>query len=196
MPVLRAELLRNKWLLLPIGLCVLLAAGIYAVAGTLEGDDAFCASCHVEPEATYYQHSRAQSPPTLAAFHVATFQAGEGARCIDCHSGRWIPGRLGAQWIGLGNLLAFRSGEYRQPAQTTRPTGDVGCTKCHREMSWVRERPGHYHSPILRRQWQAVGGPASTCAACHPAHQEFSQPADSFLDSDRLEAQCEACHES
>lgn len=168
------------------------AVATYTTGAQLESDDAFCVSCHVEPETTYYQQSLTpQETVTLAAFH-----AREGTRCIDCHSGRWIPGRVQAQWIGLHNLLAFRSGDYAQPAQTTRPLSDSSCTKCHTNLAWVSQRPGHYHSPQLRRRWRAAGGPANSCHACHPSHQGVSSLDQNFMDEERVEEQCEACHEA
>jgi hypothetical protein len=181
---------RTGFLLL-VAVIFLLATGAYGAGARLEADDAFCASCHVEPENRYYRQSVSPGqPPTLAAFH-----AGKQVRCIDCHSGRWIPGRLRAQWLGLQNLLAFRAGKHKRPAQTTRPVGDIGCSKCHGDLSWVSERPGHYHSPVLRREWQARGGPANTCEACHPSHQAFNPDEAGLVDEAEVEGQCEACHD-
>lgn len=144
---------------------LVLAAGMYATGVQLENDDAFCASCYVEPETTYYRASLTPDQvATLAAFH-----AGANTRCIDCHSRQWIPGRIWAQWGRLQNALAFRSGDYTAPAVNTRPVGDGGRSKCHSDMSWVIEYPGHYHSPWLRRDWQAANGPINTFEACHPS---------------------------
>jgi len=168
-----------------------LATGIYAFGVRLETDDAFCASCHVEPETTYYQASlNAAKATTLAAFH-----AGEDTRGIDCHSRLWIPGRLWAQWGGLQNLLAFRAGVYNDPSVTPRPVGDSGCSKCHVDLAWVSERPGHYHSPELRRHWRAVGGPANTCEACHTSHEVVASPGGHFMDAELIEVQCDSCHD-
>jgi hypothetical protein len=169
-----------------------LAAGLYTGRVQLENDDSFCASCHVEPETTYYRASlNPNQAETLAAFH-----AGVDTRCIDCHSRRWIPGRLWAQWGGLQNALTFRSGDYSSPAVTTRPVGDSGCTKCHSELAWVIERPGHYHSPWLRRDWQAANGPANTCGACHPSHRIVAPKTDKFMDAVAVETECEGCHDA
>lgn len=169
-----------------------LATGVYTTGVQLENDDAFCASCHVEPETTYYRASlNPEQAETLAAFH-----AGVKTRCIDCHSRRWIPGRIWAQWGGLQNALAFRSGDYTAPAVTTRPVGDSGCVKCHSDLSWVIERPGHYHSPWLRRDWQAANGPANTCEVCHPSHKPVASKSDQFMDANHIETQCDACHEA
>jgi len=169
-----------------------LAAGVYTTGVQLENDDAFCASCHVEPETTYYRASLApDQATTLAAFH-----AGVETRCIDCHSRRWIPGRLWAHWGGLQNLRTYWSGDFSQPNETIRPVGDSGCAKCHSDLSWVIERPGHYHSPWLRRDWQAANGPANTCAACHPSHEAIASKSDWFMDVGHIETRCDACHEA
>ena len=170
---------------------IVLAAGAYTIGTQLESNDSFCASCHVEPESTYYQASlRPNESDTLAVFH-----AGEETRCIDCHSRRWIPGRVWAQLGGLQNFLAFRVGKYTDPAVTTRPVGDGGCSKCHSDLTWVIERPGHYHSPGLRRSWRAAGGPVNTCEACHPSHEVVAPGSDRFMDVEQIETQCDACHD-
>lgn len=184
--------LPNHWLWLLAAALLLAAAGVYTAGAQTESRDAFCASCHLEPETTYYQQSlRPQTAVTLAAFH-----AGEGTRCIDCHSGRWIPGRVRAQWVGLHNLLSYRAGDFGQPSRTTRPLGDSSCTKCHSDLTWTSERPGHYHSPQLRRSWGQNGGPVNRCAACHSPHRTFDTHTAAFLDEADVEAQCDACHDS
>ncbi len=170
----------------------LLAASLYTVSIRLESNDSFCASCHVEPEVTYVNQSLRSAPMvTLAAFH-----AGKNTRCIDCHSRKWLPGRLWAQWGGLQNLLAYRSGDYRSPSVTTRPVGDGGCSKCHRDITWVSERPGHYHSPWLRQRWRLAGGLANTCEVCHPSHMAVATETGRFMDIERIETQCDACHDA
>jgi len=169
-----------------------LAAGVYTTGVQLEANDSFCASCHVEPETTFYQASLAP----VAAVTLAAFHAGKQTLCVDCHSRQWIPGRLWAQWGGLQNLLAYRSGHYRNLSETTRPVGDGGCTKCHSDLTWVSERPGHYHSPWLRWRWRAADAPANTCEACHPSHEAVAPAADHFMDAGRNETQCDACHDA
>lgn len=170
----------------------MLMISVYTVGLRLESDDAFCASCHVEPETTYYQASqKPHETDTLAAFH-----AGKNTRCIDCHSRMWITGRLWAQWGGLQNLLTYLSDSYRDSSETTRPVGDSGCSKCHSDLTWVSERPGHYHSPWLRKQWQSAGGPANTCEACHPSHEVISSLSERFMEIDLIEAKCDACHDA
>jgi hypothetical protein len=168
-----------------------LVASLYTVGIRLESNDSFCASCHVEPEATYFKQSfQSAQPVSLAAFH-----AGKNTRCIDCHSRKWLAGRLWAQWGGLQNLLAYQSGNYRTPSVTTRPVGDGGCSKCHSDITWVSERPGHYHSPWLRQRWRLADGPVNTCEVCHPSHTVVATESDRFMEIDRIEIQCDACHD-
>ncbi len=73
-----------------LGVLILLAAGGGVALGlNLENNDAFCASCHTEPESRYFQQSQDTSAPTLASFHTQ-----KDVRCIDCHSGSGPLGRL------------------------------------------------------------------------------------------------------
>lgn len=174
------------------GMSFMVLTSVYTVGLQLESNDAFCTSCHTEPETTYFQDSlEPHKADALAAFH-----AGENTLCIDCHSRKWISGRLWAQWGGLQNLNSYLSGSYRSPSETTRPVGDSGCSKCHLDLKWVSERPGHYHSPLLRSRWQSAGGPTNTCEACHPSHQSVSSLAERFMEADRTEESCAACHDA
>jgi hypothetical protein len=100
-----------------------------------------------------------------------------------------------AQLGGLQNFLAFRSGKHTNPAVTTRPVGDGGCSKCHSDLTWVSDRPGHYHSPGLRRSWRSVGGPANTCEACHPSHNPIAPSDDHFMDTEQFETQYDDCQD-
>src|SRR5438105_569591 len=84
-----------KWLI-PITVLGAVVALVVMVGGTayalhIEENDGFCASCHTEPETTYFQQSQTKPPVTLAAFHAQT--AKMTARCIDCHSGGGAFGR-------------------------------------------------------------------------------------------------------
>ena len=104
----------------------LLAAGSgTAFAIQQENQDAFCASCHTEPEVTYYDQSQASPPATLAAFHAQNAEGGSPpARCIDCHSGGGPFGRVEGLKQGAQDTFSYWSGNYHDPAITTNPLGD------------------------------------------------------------------------
>ena len=108
---------------------VLMIAGGFTFAATQESHDSFCASCHTQPELTFYQRSTDAQPVDLASFHTT-----KDTRCIDCHSGAGVPGRMGAEMLGAHNALAWYSGTAVQPAKLTSPIGDENCLKCHQDL--------------------------------------------------------------
>ncbi len=176
-------------------LALFAAAGAYTYGVHLESQDAFCASCHTEPESTYYQQTQTAEPSTLAAFHSA-----KDTRCIDCHSEKGFTGRLKAMVTGARDMLAYRTGRYQQPAKTTRPLGNDSCTKCHVMSTFpaseeaINQGPqSHYHATALNQAWQQWGGPINTCTVCHPAHRQ-GDPAQGFTTIARVERGCQMCH--
>ncbi len=176
---------RMRWLV--IGVAVLLV-GAAAVGGgtTLENRDAFCASCHTQPESEYVQ--RSANP----AVDLASFHATEGVRCIDCHSGSGVTGRVKAEMLGMRDALVYISGNDTQPHSTTRPVGDVNCLKCHEDIGSARVFENHFH--VLLPQWQAVSAGAATCADCHQGHQTNGQQQIAFLNEAHTVAVCQDCH--
>lgn len=93
------------------------AAASVAYAAPLENDDAFCASCHTEPESRYFAQSQA-SPVDLASAHGA-----KGVEYIACHSGRGSIGRLTAMpTVALPDLLVYQSG-LSKPGDDDRSRG-------------------------------------------------------------------------
>ncbi len=181
---------------------MLVGAGGYAYGASLERNDAFCASCHTEPESTYYQRSLAADPVDLAAFHAA-----KETNCIDCHSGKGVPGRAKAMLTGAMDMLAYKTGNYQQPARTTRPVNNASCTKCHnmplvppggeagegRSLDGIPGHDGHYHADSLQLAWRVRGGPVNRCAVCHPAHQP-GNATNRYMDSARIDRGCDMCH--
>ena len=150
-----------------VGGAVLTIGGV-GVSLALENQDVFCASCHTEPEVTYYQQSAQSNPGTLAAFH-----SHEQTACIDCHSGSGILGRSEGLAQGAQDLMAFLSRTYHNPAVTLNPLSDGSCLKCHQNISQSRPSGsratnGHYH--LFLPRWQAVDPQAARCITCHTAH--------------------------
>ncbi len=185
-------------IMLPTAL-VLLAVLTTGAALELENRDAFCASCHTEPEATFYQRTL-EAPSDLASAHSAV-----GVRCIDCHSGEGLAGRIDALLQGASDLGAYLSGSYTQPAVTTNPVGEIGCTQCHAPPS--RDDPpdedallpisaSHYHLVEYADAWMAMLDDAvGTCARCHVAHTENTLEALLWRPMPVVNAACSACHQ-
>jgi hypothetical protein len=175
-------------------LLLALPAGAGAV---LETQDPFCGACHTQPEFEYLERSLT-SPSDLASAHAAA-----ATGCIDCHSGPGVTGRLGSLAQGASDLAAYLAGGYAQPAVTTHPIGDRGCTKCHEQPRLVSDAGpqattishSHYHYPEYTAEWAkrqpAIGG---SCTACHPAHVVAGSSSQGYRAPLHLNASCEACH--
>ncbi len=197
-------------LLIAIVIVVILAAGGFAFAASQETHDAFCASCHTQPETTYYQRETGTAPIDLASFHSAQY-----ARCIDCHSGVGLAGRLQAELLGARNAAKWYSGTAVQPAVLNYPIADANCLKCHQDVtqrSFVPKeqisvpgrgggegggeggRNNHWHAFLTR--WQtATPATAGTCTSCHGGHPTSGTAQTGFMDSQAVQNTCNACHQ-
>ncbi|NOZ50177.1 MAG: hypothetical protein GXP37_09045, partial [Chloroflexi bacterium] len=119
----------------PLGLLFigLLAVLPFVIAGSsvaygahLENNDAFCASCHTEPESTFVGRAQSAASKTgevqdLAAFHAGQAQA---VKCIECHSGDGLSGRVDAMKLGARDLSAYVRGDFPQPSPLTHAIAD------------------------------------------------------------------------
>jgi predicted CXXCH cytochrome family protein len=173
-------------LLAAVGLGVLLTVGGFAFAATQEQHDTFCASCHSQPESTFYQRSAASQPVDLASAHT-TYKT----RCIDCHSGVGVSGRIQAELLGARNAALWVSHTAVQPAPLTQPIRDEACLKCHQNVTVGQGRNNHFHAFLAR--WQAADPHAGTCTSCHGGHSADSTADNRFVNV-QARAVCDACH--
>jgi len=189
-----------------IALGVILGAGGFAFAATQEQHDSFCASCHTQPESTFYQRATAAQSTDMASFHTA-----QKINCIDCHSGVGLSGRISAELMGARNAAMWYSGTAKQPALLTSPISDANCLKCHQDVvqrgfapkeqitiqgSGGRgergDRAGHWHQFLTR--WQAASATAGTCVSCHSGHQTAGTAQTGFMVDQSVQKQCDDCH--
>ena len=168
---------------------VVLPAATAATAMQFENHDDFCASCHSQPEDTYFQRE-APASTDLASFHST-----KDVRCIDCHSGPGlVPGRISALTMGAKDLLAWVSGTARQPAVHTRPIDDTNCLKCHQQVTQQRDFNNHFH--VFLARWQSVDKNAATCASCHQSHHTDGEAQLAFLNREHTVSICQSCHQA
>lgn len=179
---------RVGWLLvlMPVVL-VILGAATVATAMSFENHDDFCASCHSEPESTFFQRESA-APIDLASFHST-----EHVNCIDCHSGAGlIPGRIDSFLLGTKDLIAWQLGQAKQPAVHTVPIADVNCLKCHADLLKQQNMNNHFH--IFLSRWQARDKNAATCVSCHQSHTTNGEQQLGFLNREQTVTVCQTCH--
>jgi predicted CXXCH cytochrome family protein len=168
---------------------VLIAGGGFATAATLEEHDGFCASCHSQPESTFFQRTQAAAVD-LASKHQASW----ATRCIDCHAGPGVTGRVGAMTLGARDLAAWLTHTDQQPAQLTAAIGDANCLKCHTDVPTKGAFNRHFHTFLAR--WQALDPTAATCVSCHSAHSTDGDPGLTFLQQERTQQVCDNCHQA
>lgn len=167
---------------------IILASGSLATAIQLENRNAFCASCHTEPESQYYQRSLA-APVDLASAHNA-----KDIPCIQCHSGPGTSGRVQAiAGVAAPDTFAFWSGHYRKPATVTVPIGDEHCLKCHADVTTRQDFNNHFHAFLARWQAQAPKE-AATCVECHQGHNTNGRADIAYLQESTTAAVCQRCH--
>jgi hypothetical protein len=184
----------KKFPLIPVLVVVfvlglLLTGGGFAFAATQEQNDAFCSSCHTQPESTFFQRATAGSPVDMASFHTA-----KKVNCIDCHSGVGLSGRLSAELLGAHNAFAWYSGIAVQPAVLTNPIRDESCIKCHQAETNtnLRGRNNHFHGFLST--WQTNDPNAAGCVSCHGGHDTSGTAATRFQNNAKVQLVCNACH--
>lgn len=182
----RKSLKLNKLGIIAIALFVFGSGAIFT--GTqFENHDSFCSSCHTQPETKYYQRESDTTPVDLASFHAT-----KNVRCIDCHSGKGVIGRMSAIALGGRDLLAFLSRNYKQPAPLTRPISDADCYKCHADIGQRQNFNNHFH--VFLPQWQAKDPNAAGCVDCHQSHTTNGQASLAFLNQSDTTQVCQRCH--
>ncbi len=209
-------------LLVVLALAAIFTAAGFTFAASQEQHDSFCASCHTQPETTFYGRSTAGTPVDLASFHTA-----HQTNCINCHSGQGITGRMLAELIGARNALKWYTGTAIQPAVMTYAIGDQNCLKCHQAVTQRGFTPqeqitvpggssgegegegegegrnNHWHQFMAR--WQAASPTAGTCVSCHSGHAPTGQAAagqppvgtaqEGFMNAQIVQNTCNACHQ-
>lgn len=198
----RTKLTRKQFFIMGgIAICAALVLGVggFSFVAAQEEQDSFCASCHTEPESTYYDRSLAPEMVDLATAHRHTKET----RCIDCHAGIGLVGRVEAQLMGARNAVMWYTGSATQPAPLTIPVGDDHCVKCHAEVKTeqfdmeVRSKifgpRSHYHAYL--DQWKASDPQATAnCTACHSGHNLGGTDKTTWLVPATVQTVCEACH--
>jgi len=179
--------------------CAVLAPLGWLATERLEARNDFCNACHLpsgEPLHRAIRDDFVSLPAsTLAAAHATAGNAERadgGFRCIDCHGGASIIGRVRVKALAAKDALAWATGRFEEPAGMRWPLWDEDCRQCHAEFD-----------PPVREAWQS---PAFhelavhnvelgvNCVECHASHERSAPIAPYFLDAVRVRSQCARCH--
>ncbi len=180
----------KQLLTLAAALIVLAVGSAFTVSFHLENNDAFCASCHTQPESAYYDRTKAAAAPAdLASFHTT-----KQVTCIQCHSGPGTTGRaMAVTTVALPDLALYLSGNYHKPAIVTTPIGDGNCVKCHAQTTTRSDFNNHFHNFLSR--WRAADPQgAATSVECHRSHATDGSATIAFLQEASTVAVCNRCH--
>lgn len=184
----RCKLIVVLVMLVPL-ILVVLAAATAVTAMQFENHDDFCASCHSQPEQTYFQRE------AVASTDLASFHSAKDVHCIDCHSGPGlVPGRITALTLGAKDLWAWTTGHATQPAVQTRPISDANCLKCHEQITQQLAFNNHFH--VFLSRWQARDNNAATCVSCHQSHHTDGEAQLAFLNRNQTVNVCQSCHQT
>ncbi len=171
------------------GVAVVLGITGFSVGAGLEEHDSFCASCHTQPETTFFGRATAKAPVDLASFHTT-----KTTKCIDCHSSDGITGRIGAEINGAFNAMHYFTRTYTPPGKLNSLFSDGDCLKCHATVvNQQAAQNNHFH--VFLSRWQATDPNAGRCTNCHPAHVNDSTVDNGFMNDQRTQQVCDACHQ-
>jgi predicted CXXCH cytochrome family protein len=179
------------WLsvMIPAAVVLLLAIGGFGFAASMEENNSFCASCHTQPESTFFQRSQTAGPVDLATMHNS-----KAVKCIDCHSGSGVTGRVEAMLLGARNAAALYTHTAQQPATLTVPIRDNNCLKCHQNtVSGQPDFNNHFH--LFLSRWQAADPNAAGCVTCHASHSTDVEAGIDYLNRTNTEQVCQSCHQ-
>jgi hypothetical protein len=193
-----------------IGLAILgvfTVIGGFVYAANQESHDPFCGSCHTQPETSYLERSTAAQQVDLASYHTS-----QNTKCIDCHSGSGVFGRIKAELEGAGNAFKFYTKTAVQPAVLNHPLSDQNCLKCHQNVTSSNYSPqqqisipgefegggdearvGHWH--VFLSRWQFLNPSAGRCVTCHSGHSTNVNVQNGFLNDQNVVDTCQACHQ-
>jgi hypothetical protein len=201
----------RHWILALLGVLIAglaVTAGGFAFAASQESHDSFCASCHTQPESTFFERSTAAQGVDLASYHTS-----QQTRCIDCHSGPGLVGRMRAELMGAHNAFAWITHTATQPAKLTVPIADANCLKCHQAVTqrgYIPKAPiaigglgreggeeagsNHWHEFLAA--WQATVPNAGSCTSCHSGHLTDGTAQTGFENLQTTRTVCNACHQT
>ncbi len=200
MGALRSERGRAGRIAAALGFAGVVAATAgWVTTDALERDDDFCTSCHLPSGTPLHQSLRSDYDErpyaSLAARHAGAPVAGRidsAFRCIDCHGGASLAGRLRVKALAAKDAFWYMVGRFEEPAHMAWPLWDEDCRKCHGSFAasgaddWAQT---DFHALPVHNAALGVA-----CVACHRSHDGDGNPDAYFLHAASVRSQCALCH--
>ena len=172
---------------------------VWVFTDRLEQDNDFCNACHLEPDDPVHLDVRrdfdAPVAASLAGAHGAARVEGreDGAfRCIDCHGGESLAGRLRVKVLAAKDGFWYAVGRFEEPTGMRWPLWDEDCAKCHPR--FAEEEFHAWRTPRFHQLAVHNAEPLVSCVECHLTHESGGNPDANFLHATSVRLQCARCH--
>ena len=137
----------------------------------------------------------ARPPATLAGRHgsaVVDDRAEPAFRCIDCHGGAGMLGRVRVKALAAKDAFWYVVGHFEEPSGMRWPLWDEDCAKCHASFD-VRElqagqSPRFHQLPVHNVDLGVA------CVECHMSHDAGGNAGAHFVNAAWVRGQCARCH--
>jgi len=135
---------------------------VFVRAGSVE----FCASCHTVMQ-PYIDDMQGPEGTGIAAVHFAN-QYIPGNQCYECHTSYGLFGTVEAKLHGIGEVVRYYTGTYREPIKMWQPYSNRDCLKCHADSNKWLSVDAHTDDDMQGRLF----ADRTSCMHCHePAHK-------------------------
>ena len=188
----------GRWLGAGAVAAALLGPAGWMLSDRLEQSNDFCNACHLTPTRPLHEEIRrafdGRPAVNLASAHAV---AGNDARsdgtfrCIDCHGGASVVGRVRVKALAAKDAFWYLTGDFEEPTAMHSPLWDADCTRCHARFERASTTGGAtpFHAIAVHNAGLSV-----RCVECHASHEAGGNPQAYFLDPARLRTECARCH--
>jgi hypothetical protein len=189
-----------KWLLAALAVGLVAAPAGFVASDRIEQDNDFCNACHLSPGVPLHREIRsdfdAAPAATLAAAHARAGVDQAGAkrefRCIDCHGGTSLHGRLRVKALAARDAFWYGLGRFEEPTSMRHPLWDEDCGKCHARFDELE--PQEWETPRFHQLAVHNAALGVACVECHQSHERGGDPELGFIAVAHARAQCARCH--
>jgi hypothetical protein len=182
---------------------MLVLSGAWIGSDRLEQNNDYCNSCHLPGDTPLHVEIRERFdrvvPRNLAGVHGRSWletREDPAFRCIDCHAGSPVFERFKIKLISARDGARYVTGDFEEPHRMSFDLSVETCQRCHPRFrhsaapGWTVQA---YHG---REEHDQERADSPRCVRCHSVHGAEGDPVAYFMNRERVDPQCRACHES